>query len=379
MAKIIFLVEKRGARRVRENQLDALRQKLDEVNLKLLRLLNERAELAKQIGEVKQKQGINKFDPERERVMLETLVQHNEGPFTDNTVRYLFKQIFKASLDLQQTSQKKTLLVSREKQATDTVVDIKGTLVGAVKPQVVAGPCSVESEEQVFEVARALKEQGIELMRGGAFKPRTSPYDFQGLGEEGLKILRKAADQFGLKIVSEIVNPSDMEMAEQYVDVIQIGARNMQNFELLKAAGAVRTPVLLKRGLSATIEEFLFAAEYILSGGNHQVILCERGIRTYEKATRNTLDISAVPILKNESHLPVLVDITHSTGRRDILLPCARAALAAGADGIMLEVHPNPAVALSDAKQQIDIPTFDTFIKDLRASGLLDQKQVTVR
>jgi 3-deoxy-7-phosphoheptulonate synthase / chorismate mutase len=379
MAKIIFLVEKRGARRVRENQLDALRQKLDEVNLKLLRLLNERAELAKQIGEVKQKQGINKFDPERERAMLETLVQHNEGPFTDNTVRYLFKQIFKASLDLQQTSQKKTLLVSREKQATDTVVDIKGTLVGAVKPQVVAGPCSVESEEQVFEVARALKEQGIELMRGGAFKPRTSPYDFQGLGEEGLKILRKAADQFGLKIVSEIVNPSDMEMAEQYVDVIQIGARNMQNFELLKAAGAVRTPVLLKRGLSATIEEFLFAAEYILSGGNHQVILCERGIRTYEKATRNTLDISAVPILKNESHLPVLVDITHSTGRRDILLPCARAALAAGADGIMLEVHPNPAVALSDAKQQIDIPTFDTFIKDLRASGLLDQKQVTVR
>jgi 3-deoxy-7-phosphoheptulonate synthase/chorismate mutase len=379
MAKIIFLVEKRGARRVRENQLDALRQKLDEVNLKLLRLLNERAELAKQIGEVKQKQGINKFDPERERVMLETIVQHNEGPFTDNTVRYLFKQIFKASLDLQQTSQKKTLLVSREKQATDTVVDIKGTLVGAVKPQVVAGPCSVESEEQVFEVARALKEQGIELMRGGAFKPRTSPYDFQGLGEEGLKILRKAADQFGLKIVSEIVNPSDMEMAEQYVDVIQIGARNMQNFELLKAAGAVRTPVLLKRGLSATIEEFLFAAEYILSGGNDQVILCERGIRTYEKATRNTLDISAVPILKNESHLPVLVDITHSTGRRDILLPCARAALAAGADGIMLEVHPNPAVALSDAKQQIDIPTFDTFIKDLRASGLLDQKQVTVR
>jgi 3-deoxy-7-phosphoheptulonate synthase / chorismate mutase len=248
-----------------------------------------------------------------------------------------------------------------------------------VKPQVVAGPCSVESEEQVFEVARALKEQGIELMRGGAFKPRTSPYDFQGLGEEGLKILRKAADQFGLKIVSEIVNPSDIEMAEQYVDVIQIGARNMQNFELLKAAGAVRTPVLLKRGLSATIEEFLFAAEYILSGGNDQVILCERGIRTYEKATRNTLDISAVPILKNESHLPVLVDITHSTGRRDILLPCARAALAAGADGIMLEVHPNPAVALSDAKQQIDIPTFDTFIKDLRASGLLDQKQVTVR
>lgn len=364
---------------MREQHVDELRQELDRINLKLLQLLNERAALAKRIGEVKQKQGINKFDPEREHEMLETIVQHNDGPFTDDTVRYLFKQIFKASLDLQQTSQKKTLLVSREKQAKDTVVDIKGTLVGAVKPQVVAGPCSVESEEQVFTVARALKDQGIELMRGGAFKPRTSPYDFQGLGEEGLKILRKAADEFGLKVISEIVNPADIEMAERYLDVIQIGARNMQNFELLKAAGSARTPILLKRGLSATIEEFLFAAEYILSGGNDQVILCERGIRTYEKATRNTLDISAVPILKNESHLPVLVDITHSTGRRDILLPCARAALAAGADGIMLEVHPNPAVALSDAKQQIDIPTFDTFIKDLRASRLLDEKQVTVR
>ncbi|MBA4492828.1 bifunctional 3-deoxy-7-phosphoheptulonate synthase/chorismate mutase [Paenactinomyces guangxiensis] len=354
-----------------EHELDGLRRKLDEINLQLLQLLNRRATLVQEIGEIKKKQGINKFDPEREQDMLNQLVKQNQGPFDDQTVRYLFKQIFKASLDLQIDEQKKTLLVSRKEQAENTVINLGGTHIGNGTPHVIAGPCSVESEEQVFAVARALKEQGLTLMRGGAFKPRTSPYDFQGLGEEGLKILRRAADEFGLQVISEIVNPADMEMAERYVDVIQIGARNMQNFELLKAAGSVRTPVLLKRGLSATIEEFLFAAEYIVSRGNSQVMLCERGIRTYEKWTRNTLDISAVPILKNESHLPVFVDITHSTGRRDILLPCAKAALAAGADGIMLEVHPNPAVALSDAKQQIDIPSFETFMKDLRASNLL--------
>jgi 3-deoxy-7-phosphoheptulonate synthase/chorismate mutase len=207
---------------------------------------------------------------------------------------------------------------------------------------------------------------GIRLIRGGAYKPRTSPYDFQGLGEEGLKILRRVADEFGLKVVSEIVHPSDIEMATQYVDVIQIGARNMQNFELLKAAGSVRKPVLLKRGLAATLEEFLFAAEYIVSRGNTQVILCERGIRTYEKWTRNTLDISAVPILKQESHLPVLVDISHSTGRRDILLPIAKAALAAGADGIMVEAHPEPSVALSDAGQQINLAQLEELLMQLR-------------
>lgn len=207
-------------------------------------------------------------------------------------------------------------------------------------------------------------------MRGGAFKPRTSPYDFQGLGIEGLKILRRVADEYGLKVISEIVTPADIEIATEYLDVIQIGARNMQNFELLKAAGKVKTPILLKRGLAATIEEFIHAAEYIVSGGNDQVMLCERGIRTYEKATRNTLDISAVPILKQETHLPVFVDVTHSTGRRDLLIPCAKAALAVGADGVMAEVHPDPEVALSDAKQQMNLPQFDEFIRSLRASGL---------
>jgi 3-deoxy-7-phosphoheptulonate synthase / chorismate mutase len=355
---------------VNEHKVDKLRKQLDEINLQLLQLLSQRASLVQAIGEIKKNQGVDKFDPEREKKMLDQLVKYNQGPFDDQTVRYLFKQIFKASLDLLLDDQKKALLVSRKRQVANTVIDVGEMRIGAGKPVVVAGPCSVESEEQVLIVAQALQEQGVSLMRGGAFKPRTSPYDFQGLGEAGLQILRRAADQFGLRVVSEIVTSQDIKLAERYVDVIQIGARNMQNFELLKAVGSVHKPVLLKRGLAATLEELLFAAEYIVSHGNTQVILCERGIRTYEKWTRNTLDISAIPILKNESHLPVFVDITHSTGRRDILLPCAKAALAAGADGIMLEVHPNPAVALSDAKQQIDLPTFRTFMKELAASQL---------
>ncbi len=229
------------------------------------------------------------------------------------------------------------------------------------------GPCAVESLEQVRQVAQAMKEHGIKLMRGGAFKPRTSPYDFQGLGVEGLQILRQVANEFDLAIISEILNPNDVAVALDYVDVIQVGARNMQNFDLLRAVGKVNKPVLLKRGLAATIDEFVNAAEYIISQGNDQIILCERGIRTYEKATRNTLDISAVPILKKETHLPVVVDVTHSTGRKDLLLPTAKAALAIGADAVMAEVHPDPTVALSDSAQQMDIPQFHTFMEELKA------------
>lgn len=227
----------------------------------------------------------------------------------------------------------------------------------------------MESYEQVRQVAEAMKGQGLKLMRGGAFKPRTSPYDFQGLGLEGLQILRQVADEYDLAVISEILNPNDIEMSLDYVDVIQIGARNMQNFDLLRAAGAVNKPVLLKRGLSATIEEFINAAEYIIAKGNGNIILCERGIRTYERATRNTLDISAVPILKKETHLPVVVDVTHSTGRRDLLLPTAKAAMAIGADAIMAEVHPDPAVALSDAAQQMNIPQFNDFMNELKSFG----------
>ncbi|HWO54342.1 MAG TPA: bifunctional 3-deoxy-7-phosphoheptulonate synthase/chorismate mutase [Paenibacillus cookii] len=354
-----------------QGRLEQLRTKLDEVNLQLLALLSERAKIAQELGVEKEKQGVPKFDPVREKEMLEKLVASNEGPFDHETVRHLFKQIFQASLSLQQVDHKKHLLVSRKKKPENTLIQLGGATIGGGKPVMIAGPCSVESYEQVRTVAKALKEAGMTVMRGGAFKPRTSPYDFQGLGIEGLKILKEVADEFGLKTISEIVDPAHIELACDYIDVIQIGARNMQNFELLKAAGDVRTPILLKRGLAATLDEFVHAAEYIVSRGNSQVMLIERGIRTYEKATRNTLDISAVPILKQETHLPVLVDVTHSTGRKDILAPCAKAALAAGADGVMVEVHPDPATALSDAAQQLNIPQFHDFYAEVQKSGLL--------
>ncbi|HEA5998400.1 TPA: bifunctional 3-deoxy-7-phosphoheptulonate synthase/chorismate mutase, partial [Staphylococcus aureus] len=239
------------------------------------------------------------------------------------------------------------------------------------------GPCSVESFEQVEAVAKNLHAKGEKFIRGGAFKPRTSPYDFQGLGVEGLKILKQIKDKYDLNVVSEIVNPNDFEVADEYLDVFQIGARNMQNFELLKEAGRTKKPILLKRGLSATIEEFVYAAEYIASQGNQNIILCERGIRTYEKATRNTLDISAVPILKQGTHLPVMVDVTHSTGRKDIMLPTAKAALAVGADGVMAEVHPDPSVALSDAGQQMDLDEFQAFYDELKPlSDLYNAKKL---
>ncbi|GAB3792065.1 bifunctional 3-deoxy-7-phosphoheptulonate synthase/chorismate mutase [Virgibacillus kimchii] len=345
--------------------IEQLREQLDEVNADMLSLINKRATLVQQIGEIKSKQGTKRFDPVRERDMLDKITDKNDGPFEDATIQHIFKEIFKAGLELQEDDHRKALLVSRKKKPENTIIDIKGAKVGNGNTQYVMGPCAVESYEQVEQVAEAVKNKGLKLLRGGAFKPRTSPYDFQGLGVEGLQILRKAADKHGLAVVSEIINPAHIEEALDYVDVIQIGARNMQNFELLKAAGDVDKPVLLKRGLSATISEFINAAEYIISRGNGNIILCERGIRTYEKATRNTLDISAVPVLKKETHLPVMVDVTHSTGRRDLLLPTAKAAIAIGADGVMAEVHPDPAVALSDSAQQMDIPTFNTFMDEI--------------
>jgi 3-deoxy-7-phosphoheptulonate synthase / chorismate mutase len=347
-------------------ELDQLRLQLDEVNLKLMDLLNERAKIVQEIGKVKEAQGVNRFDPVRERYMLDMIAANNEGPFETSTLQHIFKEIFKAGLEIQEDDHRKALLVSRKKKPEDTIVNVKGELIGDGNHHFIFGPCAVESYEQTAKVAEAVQKQGLKLLRGGAFKPRTSPYDFQGLGLEGLKILKRVADEYNMAVISEIVNPADIEQAIEYIDVIQIGARNMQNFELLKAAGSVNKPVLLKRGLAATIEEFINAAEYIISRGNGQIILCERGIRTYEKATRNTLDISAVPILKQETHLPVLVDVTHSTGRRDLLLPAAKAALAIGADGIMAEVHPDPSVALSDAAQQMNIDQFNHFITELR-------------
>ncbi|UBH12549.1 bifunctional 3-deoxy-7-phosphoheptulonate synthase/chorismate mutase [Macrococcus armenti] len=348
------------------NDLNSLRERIETINIEILNLLSERGEIAKQIGHEKRKQGSAIYDPEREKEMINKLQDLNEGPFDDNVIKQLFKEIFKASTELQKSESEKHLLVSRKLKQEDTIVQFdNGGIIGAGTTSFVFGPCSVESKEQVEAVAKNLHEKGEKFIRGGAFKPRTSPYDFQGLGEEGLKILHEAGKRYNLNVVSEIVNPAHFELADQYVDVFQIGARNMQNFELLKEAGRTNKPVLLKRGLSATIEEFIFAAEYIYAQGNSKIILCERGIRTYEKATRNTLDISAVPILKQGTHLPVMVDVTHSTGRKDIMLPVARAALAVGADGVMAEVHPNPSVALSDAGQQMNFEEFESFYKAL--------------
>lgn len=371
MYLIILTNISKGRRRMSNKELDQLRDRIDEINVELLNLINERARLVQEIGRVKETQGVNRYDPVRERNMLNKIIENNEGPFEASTLTHLFKEIFKAGLELQEDDHRKALLVSRKKHPENTIVDIKGTKFGNGSQQLIFGPCAVESYEQVATVAEAVKAKGLTLLRGGAYKPRTSPYDFQGLGLEGLKILKRVADEYGLGVISEIVNPADIDTAVEYIDVIQIGARNMQNFELLKAAGAAKKPVLLKRGLAATIEEFINAAEYIAAQGNEQIILCERGIRTYERATRNTLDISAVPILKQETHLPVLVDVTHSTGRRDLLLPTAKAALAIGADGVMAEVHPDPAVALSDSAQQMDLKQFDEFMEQLRASRLL--------
>ncbi|MBC1513291.1 bifunctional 3-deoxy-7-phosphoheptulonate synthase/chorismate mutase [Listeria booriae] len=353
--------------------LEELRAQVDALNIEVLEAINKRANLVQEIGKIKGMQGVIRFDPVRERQMLNAITDANKGPFEDSTIEKLFKEIFKAGLELQEDDNSKALLVSRKNKKEDTIVPVNGVPIGNGTPTFVFGPCSVESYEQVATVAGAVRDKGLKLLRGGAFKPRTSPYDFQGLGVEGLQILKRVADEFGLGVISEIVTPRDIEVALDHIDVIQIGARNMQNFELLKAVGQVDKPILLKRGLSATIEEFVGAAEYIMAQGNSQIILCERGIRTYEKATRNTLDISAVPILKQETHLPVMVDVTHSTGRKDLLLPCAKAALAIGVDGVMAEVHPDPAVALSDAAQQMNLKEFDAFWEEILKSKLVPE------
>ncbi len=257
-------------------------------------------------------------------------------------------------------------LVSREFIPHDTVVTVGGRPIGGPRVAVVAGPCSVESREQILAAADGVKASGATLLRGGAFKPRTSPYSFGGLEEEGLRLLAEARDRTGLPVVTEAMDAAQLELVVRYADMIQIGARNMQNYTLLREAGRARLPVLLKRGVSATIEELLMAAEYILSEGNYQVVLCERGIRGFDGHTRYTLDLSAVPVLKQLSHLPVLVDPSHGTGKWRLVAPMARAAVAAGADGLMVEVHPDPANALSDGPQSLNLDNFAGLMASLR-------------
>ena len=249
-------------------------------------------------------------------------------------------------------------LSSREFQPQDTVIKVGDIAIGGGELVVIAGPCAVESEEQVLETARAVKAAGANILRGGAFKPSTSPYGFRGLGEEGLKILAQARKEIGMPIITEVLAPDDVELVARYADILQVGARNMQNFSLLDEVGKVNKPIMLKRGLSATIQEWLLSAEYILSQGNRQVLLCERGIRTFETYTRNTMDISAIPVIEKVSHLPIIADPSHGTGKWYLVAPVALAAVAAGADGVMIEVHPSPDSALKDGAQSL---TFDNF------------------
>lgn len=256
-------------------------------------------------------------------------------------------------------------LVSRDFHPEDTIIDAGGVKIGGSEIIVMAGPCAVESLEQLREAAQAVKACGAKFLRGGAYKPRTSPYDFQGLGEEGLKLLRKVADEFGLRVITEIVDKDDIDIFCNYADILQVGARNMQNFQMLKALGKCKKPVMLKRGLSATISEWLNAAEYIMTGGNEQVIFCERGVRTYETYTRNTLDLSAVAAVKELSHLPIVVDPSHGTGRWKMVAPMARAAIAVGADGLIIEVHPHPEKALCDGDQSLTPEAFKALMGSL--------------
>ncbi|MFO0582688.1 MAG: 3-deoxy-7-phosphoheptulonate synthase [Anaeromyxobacter sp.] len=257
-------------------------------------------------------------------------------------------------------------LVSREVKPDDTVIDVGGAKLGGGRIAVMAGPCSVESKEQLLEAAHAVKAAGATFLRGGAWKPRTSPYEFQGLAEEGLKLLALAREQTGLKVVTEVMDVETLPMVVEHADVIQIGARNMQNFSLLKQLGTLKKPILLKRGPSATLKEWLMAAEYILSRGNYQVALCERGIRTFETMTRNTLDLNAVPVLKTLTHLPVVVDPSHGIGLRAHVAAMARAGVAAGADGLIVEVHPRPEKALSDGQQSLTPSEFEALMKQVR-------------
>ena len=285
----------------------------------------------------------------------------NKGYVDDSTIRDLpgVQEVIHVS--------KPYKLVSRDFHPKNTIVRVGPVEVGeGRRPVVVAGPCAVESEEQIMKTARAVKKAGADMLRGGAFKPRTGPHTFQGLREEGLKLLYQAGQSTGLPIVTEVMSPDNVGLVAEYADLLQVGARNMQNFDLLRELGKIRKPVLLKRGMSATLEEFLAAAEYILAEGNHQVILCERGIRTFETATRNTLDLAIVPLIKELSHLPVMVDPSHATGKRSLVPPMTKAAIVGGAHGVLVEVHPEPEKALSDGAQSLTVPGFEKLMDEVR-------------
>jgi 3-deoxy-7-phosphoheptulonate synthase/chorismate mutase len=337
--------------------LEELRREIERLNFELLERLSERARLALEAAAVKTRSALPMHDPRREGDQIARLVAANPGPFPDETVAELFREVFRASLNLQEAARASTLRVG---PGPARVVRVAGRPL--VAPFLIAGPCSVESEEQIDEVAAALAARGLWLMRGGTWKPRSSPYSFQGLGEAGLDLLVAAARRHGLATVTEVTDTRRVERIAAVADMLQVGARNMYNYDLLREVGRSGKPVLLKRSFGATIEELLHAAEYVALAGGGDIVLCERGIRTFARETRFTLDIAAIPLLRQLSCLPVVADVSHAAGRRDLVAPLARAALAAGAHDLMVEIHPRPEVARSDAQQQLPLGGLDEFL-----------------
>lgn len=346
------------------NQLAELRDEVSRINEAILSLLNRRCEVTDRIRAVKSARGLPMYDPMREADQMSRLVKGNPGPMDVQSLERVFLEIFRASLDRMEREHQAQRHQGHKTAAG--VVHVAGVPIGGAAPILIAGPCSVESEEYLEEVALALVELGVPLLRGGVFKPRTSPLAFQGLGLTGLTLLERTGKRHGLGVVSELTDAGYLDEFAQRVDMVQVGARNMFNYDLLDKLARCGKPVFLKRSFGARVEELLDSAEYLLRGGNPQVVLCERGIRTFETSTRATLDLSAVAWLKTRTPLPVAVDVSHAAGRTDLLLPLAKASIAAGADAIMVEVHPYPAAALSDGSQQMDLNAFRAFHEGLK-------------
>ncbi|MGE5632634.1 MAG: bifunctional 3-deoxy-7-phosphoheptulonate synthase/chorismate mutase [Caulobacteraceae bacterium] len=340
-----------------KDNLIGLQNEVKKISMDILDLLNRRISLIEEMKNARDEDVAATIDQVRELRLIEEIVGEDNAPGYNNMIREIFSVIFNTTIKYAGLSKEKKLLVGkRHGIKPQTIQDITGQNVDL--PMIIAGPCAIEQYDYLDKVAGFLASKKVKFLRGGAYKPRTSPYDFQGLREEGLKMIREIGRKYDLMTVTEVVDTRTVQLVAEYVNILQVGSRNMYNYELLKEVGRTNKPILLKRGLSATIQEFIYAAEYIALQGNNKIILCERGIRTFENKTRNTLDISSIPILKAETSLPIIADISHSLGRKDIAASIARAILAVGADGMMMEVHPYPKLAFSDNEQQLDFNEF---------------------
>ncbi|MHB1392565.1 MAG: bifunctional 3-deoxy-7-phosphoheptulonate synthase/chorismate mutase [Clostridia bacterium] len=352
-----------------KKNLTGLQNEVEQVNAEILSLLNRRLSLIEKAADIKNEEKTGIFDQVKEISFIEQIAGENNTSRYNKMIKEIFSIIFSTTLKYAGINNEKKLLIGQQHGLKPhTIQEIVGQNVDM--PVIIAGPCAIEKYEYLDKVARLLVSKNIKFLRGGAYKPRTSPYEFQGLQEEGLKILKEIGKKYELITVTEVVDTRNVQLVANYADIVQVGSRNMDNYELLKEVGRINKPILLKRGLSATIQEFIYAAEYIALQGNQKIILCERGIRTFENKTRNTLDISSVPILKSETSLPVIADLSHSLGRKDIAVNIAKAILAVGADGMMMEVHPFPELAFSDREQQLN---FVEFTDLLEAIGLGSQ------